>query len=229
MSWTTSFLVAIITAAVGCVASGFVADLAVRWYKISSFEGGSGYYTLFISFGGLIGGLVIGLIVSRVIAAGANPTFIKALGCSVALTLAITLAVAVPTRLLADVAPRVDGEELMLMVEARWPTTQTESPATAPGTSYLELGSLTMSRVQRIAKRGALWKEDAHLVNGQWTVTGAVPVFTERGTRMIDVALNEKRTQRSCCSCRRAPAKRISNGASGGQKTARADRSDQIS
>ena len=191
MSWLSSIAVGLLTAAAGCIASGFVASLAVRWYRISSFEGGSGYYVVFIALGGLIGGLLVGLIASRIVAAGANPGFLKGLGVSLGVTFAITLMVAVPARLLADVPPTVDGEELMLMVEARWPATHSESPATAPGISYLELGSLTGSRVQRISKRGALWKEDARLVDGQWTVTGAVPVFTERGQRVLDIALND--------------------------------------
>jgi hypothetical protein len=191
MSWLSSIAVAILTAAAGCVASGFVASLSVSWYKISGREGNSGYYVIAIALCGLLGGLIIGLIASRIIAAGTNPGFLKALAVSAGITLAIVTMVAVPARLLADVAPTVDGETLMLVVEARWPTAQTESPATAPGVSYLELGSLTSGRVQRIAERGPLWKEDAHVVDGRWTVTGAVPVFTERGKRVVNIALND--------------------------------------
>lgn len=191
MSWLNSIAVAILAAATGSIASGFVASLAVSWYKISGREGNSGYFVVFIALGGLIGGLIIGLVTSRVIGAGANPGFLKAVGTSLAITAGIVALGAVPARLLADVAPTVDGEALMLIVEARWPATQIASPAATPGISYLELGSLTRARVQRISQRGPLWKEDAHQVDGRWTATGAVPVFTERGTRVVSIALND--------------------------------------
>ncbi|MEP6765042.1 MAG: hypothetical protein ABJB66_12055 [Gemmatimonadaceae bacterium] len=192
MSWTGTIITAIITAAIGAMASVYVADQAVRWYRISSFEGGSSYWVVMMGFLALIVGLILGLIVSRVVAAGNAPSILKALGSSVFLMLALVGIVGVTGRLMADVPPTIDGENLMLMVESRWPSTRVESPANAPGISYLKLGSNTRGNVERISKRGALWKEDAIKIDGMWTVTGAVEIFTERGIPSLDIALNDK-------------------------------------
>jgi len=39
MSWFTSIFIALLTGIVGAAASGYVAALAVDWYRISSREG----------------------------------------------------------------------------------------------------------------------------------------------------------------------------------------------
>lgn len=191
MSWFSTIVSAVLTAVAGTVLTGYVANLAVRWYRISSFEGGSGYYVVFLALAGGIAALIIGIIVARIVAAGANPAFVKALAFSLLTITALTGAGGSVARLMADVPPTVDGEELMLVVEARWPAGTAQSPAATPGTSFLELGSNTSAHVERLAKRGALWKEDARLVDGRWTVTGVAPVFTERGARSVNIALND--------------------------------------
>lgn len=190
MSWLNTLFTALVTAALGTVLSGYVAMQAVRWYRISGFEGKSGYYVVAMAFLGLIAGLIIGVIVARVVAASANPGVLKSLGISMGIVALLVAVVGVVGRIKADVPPEIDGETLMLIVEARWPATHTESPANAPGTSFLELGSVS-SRVQRASRRGAFWKEDAHLVDGRWTATGAVFLFTERGDRVVSVALSD--------------------------------------
>lgn len=191
MTWFGTIVTAILTGALGCVVGGYVANLSVRWYRISSFEGGAGYYVVALALGGLLAGIVIGVIVSRAVAASASPGFFKGLGISLLTMLLLVGVTGGVARLKADVPPTIDGEELELIVEARWPSTQAESPANVPGVSYLELASVSGSHVQRMAKRGALWKEDAKLVDGRWTVTGAVALYTSRGTPSLDIALND--------------------------------------
>lgn len=190
MSWLGTVFIGIITAAIGCVLSLYIASMAVRWYSISSFEGGSGYYVIAFGLLGLIVGLGLGVVSSRVVAAMADPGFFKALGISVATMLAIVGVVGGIGRLRADVAPTIDGEELMVMVEARWPENESPPPASVPGISSVSLGSV-VGHVQRKAVKGALWKEDAQLIDGRWVVPGAVYLFTERGDRVLDFSLND--------------------------------------
>jgi hypothetical protein len=190
MSWLSTAAVAVIAAAVGCVLSGYVATQAVRWYHVSGFEGGSGYFVLGMGLLGLVGGLVIGVVASRIVYATANPSFIKAFGASVSAVVVIVGLVGGVSRLMADVPPTIDGEELMILVEAKYPATQKESPATIPGISSLTLGSVS-GGTQRKAEKGSLWKEDARLEDGRWVVPGAVDLFTERGDRVLDIALND--------------------------------------
>lgn len=52
---------AISTAVLGLFGAGFLATFCVRWYHISSFEGGSGYFVMFIGLFGGIAGLGVGL------------------------------------------------------------------------------------------------------------------------------------------------------------------------
>lgn len=190
MSWLSTGITAAITAALGLVLSGYVATMAIRWYSISGFEGKSGYYMVAMALLGMVAGAVIGVIVSRVVAASAGPSLLKSLGISLGTMGLLVAIVGGVGRIRADVPPTIDGEALMLMVEARWPASVTESPAATPGLSYLELGSV-ISHVQRASRKGALWKEDAKLVDGRWVVPGAVFLFTERGDRVITVALND--------------------------------------
>ncbi|MES2305176.1 MAG: hypothetical protein V4558_06700 [Gemmatimonadota bacterium] len=191
MTWLTSFLVGVLTAVVALFVTGFVASLAVDWYRISSFEGGAGYFVVFLALGGMIAGFIVGIVTARMVAAGAHPGFLRAQGFSLLVVGVLALTIGGVARLLADVPPTIDGEEVMLVVEARWPADQGESPATVPGLAYLELGSVNSSHVQRLSRRGALWKEDARLIDGRWTVTGAIPLFTSRGTPSLDIALND--------------------------------------
>ncbi|MEO5799930.1 MAG: hypothetical protein ABIZ70_11050, partial [Gemmatimonadales bacterium] len=191
LTWLTSFFVGVLTAVVALFVAGLVASLAVDWYRISSFEGGSGYFVVFVALGGMIAGFLVGIVTARIVAAGAQPGFLRAQGFALLVVGGVALTIGGVARLLADVPPTIDGEELMLVVEARWPANQRESPATVPGLAYLELGSVNTSHVQRLSKRGAFWKEDARLVDGRWTATGAIPLYTSRGTPSLDIALND--------------------------------------
>ncbi|MEP6833634.1 MAG: hypothetical protein ABJB74_09575 [Gemmatimonas sp.] len=113
MSWTSSIVIAALTAIFSAIVGGLIAARAVVWYRISSFEGGSGYFTILIALGAMIAGLVIGLVVARLIAAGASPGFVKALGLSWLIAAAIGGAAAATSRALADIPPTIAGEALM--------------------------------------------------------------------------------------------------------------------
>ena len=186
MSWLASLLVALLTAAIGLVLGGFIASNAVSWYRISSFEGGSGYFVVSIALLGFIVGFVIGLVAARIVAASAHPGFWRALGWSQLTLIGIAAIAGGIARLSADVAPRLNGEELLLAVEIEWPATQTTSPARDTTPRHLRLYS-SRNHVARTSRDGALWMEDAHLVDGRWVVPGAVAVFTSRGDRVLTV------------------------------------------
>src|SRR3954471_7286775 len=89
MSWWLSVFVGVLGAVVGLLASGFVANLAVGWYRISSFEAGSAAFVVGFAVLGLVVGFIVGLITSRVVAAGADPGFFKSLGASQAVLLGL--------------------------------------------------------------------------------------------------------------------------------------------
>ena len=186
MTWLNSILLSVVTAAISCIASFLVAELAVGWYRVSSFEGGSSYFVVSIALGGLLAGFILGLIVARLVAAGAQPSFLKGLGFALLLVLGINGTVAAVSRVLADVPPTIAGEELMLLVELRWPASQQNSPAMDTVPHRVDLGALSGNTL-RVHKAGPLWLEDARREDGRWIVPGAVEVFTERGKRVLTV------------------------------------------
>ena len=186
MSWIASILVALLAAAIGLVLGGFIASHAVSWYRISSFEGGAGYFVVGMALLGAIAGLVIGLVASRLVAASAHPGAWRAIGWSQLTVIGIAAIVAAIARFSADVAPTLNGEELLLMVELQWPATQVASPATDTTPRRLKLYA-SHDHVARASRDGALWMEDAHQVDGRWVVPGAVAVWTSRGDRVLAV------------------------------------------
>jgi hypothetical protein len=186
MSWLSILAVAVLTATFSAVLSGIVASLGVDWYHVSSFEGNSGFLVIFIILAGLVGGLLLGGVTAGLVAGGAAPGFGKALGISLLIVLVAAGATAGILRALADVPPTLDGEELMLLVEVRWPAAQTTSPAKDSEFRTLELDILS-GNVQRLSRQGPLWMEDARNEAGRWIVPGAVELFTNRGDRVIQV------------------------------------------
>ena len=192
MTWIASILVGILAAAAGCVAAGATAILAVDWYHVPGFEGESGFFVAGLAVLGLLAGFCIGVLSARVVAAGHEPGFLKALLVALA---AVWLVVGVSggiARALADVPPEIDGEPLLLAVEVRWLRSPALPPAGDTAEAYIQLHSTPrFSRTVRASVRGPLWKEDARLVNGRWVVPGAVEVFTSRGNRMLEVVGND--------------------------------------
>jgi hypothetical protein len=187
VGWPLSILVACLTGIAASLGAGWIASLAVDWYQISPREGASGYFVVSVAFLGLVAGFIGGLIIARVVAGRPDPGFVKALALSLGLVLLTGSLSAFVARSLADIAPELDGQELMLVVEVRWP--KGESPATdnTQGEPYLGLGSVTRSsNTRRAYTRGPLWLEDARERDGRWVAAGAVELFTKRGRRSID-------------------------------------------
>lgn len=193
MSWVVSLFVAGITGVVGLFGAGLVAALIVDWYRISSFEGGSGFFVVFAALFGGMAASVIGLIAARVTAARPGPAFAKGLAHAVGTTVIILIAVAGAARLLADIPPRIDGETLLLHVELRSPAGDTTDLAALAGTPYVRLGALApLSSRQRASAQGPLWIEDLRREDGRWIVPGAVEIFTSRGKKVLDVGVGDR-------------------------------------
>ncbi len=186
MGWPASIGVGVLTAATATIAAGWVANLSVTWYRISSFEGKSGYFVIGMALLGLMGGLLIGIVTSRIVAGGAQPDFLKALGLSQFVALGLIGTIGGAARLLADVPPTLGGHELLLAVEVRWPEGQPLPEEADTAGWRLRLGS-SVRNTMRASDTGPLWREDARQEEGRWIVPGAVGLFTGRGQRTIDV------------------------------------------
>jgi hypothetical protein len=186
MTWLASSVVALVTAVLGLLLGGWVASLAVSWYRVSSFEGGSGYFVVAFALLGFVLGLIVGLVMSRAVAGAFELGFWRTLlasSFSIAVMAGIVGGIA---RAVADVAPTLDGETLLLAVEIRWPASAKESPATDTTPRRLRLYSVS-NHTARNSRDGALWMEDARREDGRWIVPGAVAVYTSRGDRTIAI------------------------------------------
>lgn len=186
MSMLASIAVSLITAIAGAVCAGVVASLAVDWYRVSSFEGKSGFMVVGIGLAGGLAGLLLGFIVSRIVTARPAPGFPKALAIALATVLVLAGAAGAVARLLADVPSRIDGEALLLAVEVRFPAGHPGPAAGGDREWTLRLSALS-GRTARVSRVGPMWKEDARQEDGRWIVPGAVEVFTSRGSRLIDI------------------------------------------
>jgi hypothetical protein len=190
VTWLLSLVVAVISAALGIVVAGTVAAFAVDWYAISSFEGGAGYFVVFMGLFGGMAGFVIGLIASRVVATRPKPALWKGLAVSSAVIATIGGVTAGVARLLADVPPQLHGQTQFVQVELRWPEGKAPSPAMRSQKGTLTLGSVSGS-VVRAREEGPLFTDRAALVDGRWVMPGDVRVFTERGQRILLFEIGE--------------------------------------
>ncbi len=190
MTWLISFVVALICGVAGLLLAGFIANACTSWYHVSSREGAAGYFVMFMGLGGGIAGIIVGLITARIAAGQFGPGFGKELGCALGVVLLIGGVSALLCRLFADVAPEIDGRDLMLEVEFRFPNTApSDKPPTADGEWLFRFASLA-GHTQRKVEDGKLHGDKARLEAGRWIVPAEVYLFTERGRRVIDLQRN---------------------------------------
>jgi hypothetical protein len=185
MNWLISITASLLSGLAGLFLAGFIANACVSWYNISSREGQSGYFVVFMALLGGVAGMVIGLITARVIAAHYGPGFFKELGGALGAVLLIAGITASLCRLLADVPPKLEGAEMNLEVEFRFPAgTDTAEPPTASGEWAVQLGSISGHR-QRAYRFGPVHSKAARREADRWIVPAEVYLFTTRGKRFI--------------------------------------------
>ena len=102
MSWLLSIFVGLLTAVAAGLEAGYVADLCVGWYRISSFEGASGYFVVFMGLLGAVVGLVIGIVSSL----WSRPNFFRGLGSALGAIAVLALLVGGLCRVGADLPPQ---------------------------------------------------------------------------------------------------------------------------
>jgi hypothetical protein len=188
MSWLTSLFIALLSGVAGLFLAGFIANACVTWYQISSREGASGFFVIFMALLGGVAGLIVGLIAARMTAGYVGPSFGKELLAALGAVLVTAGFVALLCRLNADVPPTIDGQELMLQVEFRFPNSlPTDQPPTSDGTWEFTLASLA-GYERRSECKGVVHANQARLEDGRWIVPTEAELFTERGKRTVTLA-----------------------------------------
>ena len=121
MSWILSIVIGLITAVLGWFGAGYVATLWVRWYRISSFEGASGYYVGFIALLGAVVGLIVGIVAARWVSASEGAGFGRGLLVAAGAMGGLLLVVTAVSWLPADIRPKHQGRPLEIVAEIRCP------------------------------------------------------------------------------------------------------------
>ncbi|MFT3665472.1 hypothetical protein [Piscinibacter sp.] len=83
------FFTGLLSAAAGLVLVGWLAGQCIRWYRISSFEGGSAYFAIMLALGGAIAGFVIGAVCAWRVGSAPGGTFVRGLALALAVDLAL--------------------------------------------------------------------------------------------------------------------------------------------
>lgn len=191
MTWLISLLAAVIPGVAGLLLAGVIANACVSWYSVSSREGASGFFVIFLAIGGGIAGLIVGFITARIISSHYGSGFLRETGAALGVVLIIAGVSALLCRRLADVPPEIDGQTLTLEVEFRFPNThQATLPPTAEGEWQFTFASLA-GQTARKRDYGTLHTNTARFENGQWIVPASVELFTERGQRSVSVARSD--------------------------------------
>ena len=188
-SWLGSIGVGVVVGVLGLLIGGWLATRAVDWYNVPSREGGSGYFVILLALLALLVGLAIGVGASRVV--GGGGTQLKALLFGGGAHLVLLAVVGTVARLMADVAPTFEGEELTLAVEVSWPEAAAPSLPGGDVLPYIGLTALS-GNTARVGQEGPLWVEDARREDGRLVVPGAVEIFTSRGKRLLIVNTGTK-------------------------------------
>jgi hypothetical protein len=121
MSWLLSLVIALISAVLGGFCGFLVGARCVRWYRISSFEGASGYFVVGLALVGIVAGFAIGLTASRIVAGRETATFLQQLGAALASVGGVTGLIALLAWLPVDHPPKIKGRELILEIEIKTP------------------------------------------------------------------------------------------------------------
>ena len=188
MPWAISFLVAVLGGVSSLFLAGFVANACISWYRVTNREGAAGYFVVFIALGGGFAGLIVSFITAQIIAATWEPGFPKELGGVLCVLLLIAGIATIVCRLLAHVPPTIDGQELNLEVEFRFPSgNATTKPPTAEGEWQVQLDPLTRSNPGTWYMTGEIDTAAARLENSQWIVPTKMQLFTARGKRCVRI------------------------------------------
>ena len=189
MSWLGSVLLGLIMAVFGALYGGVMAMGAVKWLRISSFEGGSGYFVMFMGLGGLIAGLVLGMVVSRFAGGPGMLGFAKALGWSVLVVGGGISILGGMAWLSEEREPLVAGQPIDLVIELSVPAALEAEVRGQPSKPYVVLfGGKGTGQTD-------LEFEHSRQEDGRWILGARLPINNASYDRMVSAALRVVKEQ----------------------------------
>lgn len=195
MGWPLSVLLGVLSALAAGIATGLAASLWADWYHVTSFEGASGYFVVGLALVGMVGGFVIGLAWARAVAAATPaPGFRRALGFALLTTTGILALITGVVWLSADFPPRIDGKELVMDVEVRFPA-NLPLPTPSEAAGYGWHVTLTADGGSRPQRLGPLRVQEAVQAEGRWVVPATVFLHTSDPGKSLGIGLGNRESQ----------------------------------
>lgn len=191
MSWFFTILIGLLTAVAGGAAGLFIGSICVRWYRISSFEGGAGYYVLFIGIAGVAVGFFTGIIASRVVASWPDANFLRGFGASMGSVVVLGLVILAICRLFADLPPEMDGQSIELEVQIRCARGYKPTPSGKP--QWDQFASIYLPYNSRRERMAELNFEQMTESDGRWTISSVIPIVTRTSDKFLRVRFDEQR------------------------------------
>lgn len=191
MHWFAIICFGLLTGLIGAVYGGFMADLAVGWLRISSFEGGAGYFVVFMILLAFGGSLIAGLVICALAGGPGWRGMLRGFGSAVAAVVLVISALGVFAWATADREPLVAGHPVDIAVEVRLPAGAKRPEGKASGNDYAALlsGSGSKSRLDYLRL------DQAREENGRWILPAQIPVHVTEGHRVLSVKLTDRDTQ----------------------------------
>jgi hypothetical protein len=176
MGWGSGIGLVFLTTVMGGLTALGLAYFLVWFIPVSNFEGGSGYFTLFVILSGIAGGFVVGLITAL-----SMSVFDAALLRAAEIVLALTVVVAIIVLLakaFEDKGPKLEGDSIRLEVELRCPRDWKPDNALKAGhggcwiQKYPKNGTLAENPIVS----GSLTWDHAPAPGDPWAISCVVPL-----------------------------------------------------
>jgi hypothetical protein len=194
MTWLFTILAGLLGAIAGGIGMLGLGSLFVRWFRISSFEGGSGYYVVALTLLGAIGGLIVAAVAARLGYASFGPAwYIQPATGLAAVTLALALVLGLGY-LRADFEPDTDPRGLVVAWEIRLPVADgsdafaSRTPPADWPENELKLQLVNVRRGKTRGYESAVFNRAAfRQESGQWILPAKVPLFTAKGEFCVNL------------------------------------------
>jgi hypothetical protein len=189
MSWLWTILIAIVSAALGAVGTGFVCNCIAVWHRMSSREGASGYFVVFMGLLGLIVGLIFGAVMSRVLGGESSAGQVRAGGITLGIIIVVQLIGLGIAYVTADWPPTINGQRLAIEYELRLPERFSTEHIPEKGT-YIYLTSYGSTE-----SYDTIDYAKARIVDGRWILPGRTRLISSRGERALLVHVADEMGQ----------------------------------
>jgi hypothetical protein len=191
MHWLAILFFGLLTGLIGAVYGGLVADKATTWLRISSFEGGSGYFVVFMILLAFVGSLILGLVICTMVGGPGWSGILRGFGSAGGTVLVVITIAGALAWAQADREPLVAGQPIDLAVEVRLPPGSAKPEPDDTLQNYVAL----YSGSRRKTHLNQLRVEDARLEDGRWIVPTQIQIHVSEAPRMLGVKRPGHETQ----------------------------------